>query len=145
MAAILTAIIAEGDKTAIPGPLTPDDALNWFITGHDCRGCTVALADGRVLGFQALDDHYLKLPGWADIGTFLAAAARGQGLGRVLWQVTQARARNAGIASLRAVIRRSNTDAQAYYRRCGFAEGVALPATVTGVPSDRVVLFQPAI
>lgn len=148
MAAILNGIIAEGDKTAIPGPVTEADIARYYLTGPDCRGCTLALIDGRPVGFQALASHYLLAhPGWADIGSFIAAPARGTGTGRALWAATRVLARSRGVPRLRAVIRSVNTGALAYYRACGFARpAVTLPAVTLpddiDIPlPDRTVLF----
>lgn len=141
MAAILNAIIAEGDKTAVQGPVTEAQIAAWYLTGPDCRGCTLALAGGRAVGFQSLDVHHLPGTGWADISSFIAAPARGTGAGRALWRETRALAR--GLAGLRAVIRSVNPGAIAYYTACGFAPPVAgLPAILTDMPADRTVLLQ---
>lgn len=143
MAVILNGIIAEGDKTAIPGPVTEGDIARYYLTGPDCRGCTLALLGGHPVGFQALDSHYLRAhPGWADIGSFIAAPARGTGTGRALWAATRLLARRQGVPHLRAVIRSVNTGAQAYYRACGFARPAApLPDEIDIPLPDRTVLF----
>ena len=121
MAGLLGAVIAEGDKTAFDGPMTPARIDALFLSGPDCLGCLVALQSGRLLGFQGLDAKYMPGTGWADISSFVLAEARGVGVGTALWQAMQPAARHRGLIGLRAVIRAVNTGAQAYYRRCGFA------------------------
>lgn len=138
LAALLDAIIAEGDKTAIPGPMTAETFAAWFL-GPEALACTLAEEGGRVLGFQALDRHHLLPPGWADISSFAAAPARGRGVGAALWQATRAAA---GTLGLRAVIRSTNSGAQAYYRAMGFRPPPA-DSPLARVPADRTVLLCP--
>ena len=143
MAAILNAVIAEGDKTAIAGPLAAPAIADLFLTGPDCSGCTLALVGGQPVGFQALDVHYLAGSGWADISSFVAADARGTGIGRGLWRATQALAGARGLTGLRAVIRSVNAGALAYYRACGFDRPTTpLPRGVDVRLEDRTLLFR---
>lgn len=129
LAVVLNDVIAEGGKTAIDTPLSGAEFAEWFITGPHCLSCVVAVApDGGYLGFQALERFHEDLPeGFADIATFVTAASRGAGVGRSLFDATAAIVeQDAGLHSLRAVIRRSNEDAVRYYRAVGFGdEGAA--------------------
>jgi L-amino acid N-acyltransferase YncA len=140
MASLLNRVVDEGDKTAIEHHLTERDVVEWFVTGPHARGCVVAL-DGadRVLGFQAVETFHDDLPeGWADIGTFVAAQARGTGVGHLLMTATLSRCREAGQRTLRAIIRSTNTGAIRYYRAMGFTD-----ATGRGdLASGSVVLFR---
>lgn len=144
MAALLDAVIAEGDKTAFEGPMTAAQMDGLFLSGATCRGCMVALGDGRLLGFQGLDAQYMPGTGWADISSFVAAEARGLGVGGALWQATRQDAAARGLNGLRAVIRSVNTGAQGYYRRCGFGPVAApLPESVALELPGRIVLVHP--
>jgi len=143
MAALLNAVIAEGDKTAFAGQMTPADMDRLFVTGPDARGCTLATAGDGILGFQALGADYLAGTGWADISSFLAAAARGAGAGRALWGATRALARGQGLAGLRAVIRSVNAGAIGYYSACGFVpDPGGLPAGVAIALPGRTILYH---
>ncbi|MEU2202572.1 GNAT family N-acetyltransferase [Isoptericola sp. NPDC019482] len=119
---LLNAVIAEGGRTAITTPLSADELAEWFITGPHCASCVVAVGDTEErLGFQALERFHEDLPvGAADIATFVSADARGQGVGRALARATVRLAEQAGLTSLRAVIRRQNGGAIRYYRSLGF-------------------------
>lgn len=140
LAAILNGVIAEGDKTAIAGPVTARDLDAWYVSGPDALCCILAEAEDGPLGFQALERHHPLPPGWADIATFVAAPARGRGVGPALWRATRA---SAGGLGLRAVIRSLNGGAIAYYRGCGFRPAGGVPAQVADVPADRTVLVRP--
>ena len=143
MAALLNAVIAEGDKTAFQGHQTAGDINGLFVAGPDSCGCALALAENRLLGFQALSVEYLRGTGWADISTFVTTGSRGTGTGRALWQATQAQARAQGLAGLRAVIRSVNSGAIAFYSACGFAPPKGdLPDGVAITLQDRTVLVR---
>lgn len=142
MAALLNAVIAEGDKTAFEGVMTPADMDRLFVSGPDARGCTLALEGDRLLGFQALNIEYLRGTRWADISSFVSAGARGRGVGRVLWRATCDVAR--GIHGFRAVIRSVNPGALGYYGACGFVpDPGGLPDAVAIALPGRRVLYSP--
>ena len=73
-----------------------------------------------MIGFQALERYHDLHEGWTDIATFVDASARGQGIGKALFEKTFEAAEALGIGVLRAVIRAKNAQAIAYYRACGF-------------------------
>ncbi|EOM76266.1 GNAT family N-acetyltransferase [Rhodococcus rhodnii] len=122
LATILNAIIEEGGKTAIDGPLSPQELAEWFMSGPHCVTCMVAVDEnGHALGFQTTERFHDDLPSaTADIGTFIAKGARGSRIGKQLADATFAAARQAGLDALRAVIRRENKGAVAFYRALGF-------------------------
>lgn len=122
LSTLLNAIIDEGDKTAIDTPLSGSEFAEWFITGKHCVSCVVGIGKtGEVLGFQAVERFHDDLPeDLADIATFVSAEARGTGVGRALAEATLTAATDAGLESIRAVIRRQNDGAIRYYRSIGF-------------------------
>jgi L-amino acid N-acyltransferase YncA len=153
LAALLGRIIDEGDKTAIDSHLDASELSEWFITGKHVIGCYVAeTGTGALVGFQAYERYHEDLPaGWADIATFVDRAARGSGIGRRLFAETLAHAATTGTSMLRAVIRRENESAIAYYRACGFGGS---PTGDGGAPTGdggstnargSVVLVRPVV
>jgi GNAT superfamily N-acetyltransferase len=85
-------------------------------------------------GFQTLDRWSPLLDSMAhvgQVGTLLLPAWRGRGVGRELWKATAAFAREAQYRKLVIQVRGTNTHAQAFYRRLGFAECVRLSRQVT--------------
>lgn len=131
LAALLATVVDEG-RTAIDVHLSPAELDDWFITGQHAIACHVVESDeaDAPLGFQVLERfHVAELPaGWADAATFVAASARGRGVGRALLAATVDAARAAGIHTLRAVIGGTNADAIAAYRAWGFAEAAEVEA-----------------
>ncbi len=129
MAELLNAIIAKGGTTAHRTPFTTDRMVRHYVAAERGISCTVAEADGEILGFQALawpDPNWTganPLPGgWATIATFVAIGAQGRGVGGRLFAATKAAARAAGATTIDATIRRENAGGQAYYGGLGFWE-----------------------
>lgn len=136
--AILSGIVAEGDKTAIADRLSDAEFAEWFITGRHCITCYVALRhDGAAVGFQTLERYHDDLPkATADIGTFVAPGARTSGIGRLLTAATVDAAKRAALSGIRAVVRDGNTEAQLFYRSMGFE------ASGTGKAAGSVTMLH---
>lgn len=88
--------------------------------------CTVAVQEGRVVGFQSLKrawpgNPYDVAEGWGIIGTHIRPEAGRSGLGRRLFAASLAAARDAGLRHIDASIGVDNTSALAYYSAMGFA------------------------
>lgn len=132
LAALLTAIIAEGGRTAITGPVTASSFRSWFLVGAHQVSCIVAQrADGSLNGFQIIERFHEDLPaGVADIGTFVSDDGRRTGVGRALMaaSIGFVSARDE-LHTLRAVIRSRNIDAVRFYRSQGFSADDRWPAT----------------
>lgn len=87
--------------------------------------CTVAREGDRVLGFQSLkqawpDNPYDVPEGWGIIGTHIRPDAGRRGIGRRLFAVSLAAAREAGLRHIDASIGADNPPALAYYAAMGF-------------------------
>lgn len=106
----------------------------------------VALDDAdRIVGLQILDRWSALLDSMAhvgQVGTFLLPAWRGRGVGRELWKATAAFAREARYQKLVVQIRGTNTHAQSFYRRLGFAECGRLlrQVVIDGSPDDEILM-----
>jgi ribosomal protein S18 acetylase RimI-like enzyme len=76
------------------------------------------------------------------VGTFLLPEWRRRGVGRQLWNVTLAFARDAGYRKLLIQVRASNATAQAFYRHLGFKEcgRLARQVVIDGVEDDEVLM-----
>lgn len=120
VAAIYQAGIATGCatfETEVP-PWEKWDA------GHrqDCR--LVARHGAQVLGWAALSpvSGRCVYAGVAEVSIYLAAAARGQGIGKTLLQALVEASEQAGIWTLQAGIFAENVASIALHRACGFRE-----------------------
>ncbi|MCB2135007.1 MAG: GNAT family N-acetyltransferase [Rhodobacteraceae bacterium] len=147
LAALLNDIIAKGGSTAHLRPFDRDRMLAHYIRPPLLIACTMAEDADGALGFQTLEWCDPDWPGpealpsdWAVIASFVAARARGTGVGRALWQVSLGAARAAGVRSIDATIRADNAGGLGYYSALGFIDYdrlLALPLS-DGRPVDRV-------
>lgn len=127
MCAVLNPIVAAGGTTAHRIPFTPERMVRHHVAPPLGLACTLAVEDGRVLGFQALEradpdwDGPDPLPeGWAVIATFVAVERQGRGVGRMLFGETLRAARAARVKAIDATIRRHNAGGLRFYDRLGF-------------------------
>jgi L-amino acid N-acyltransferase YncA len=144
MAALLNEIIAAGGTTAYEVPFSAADMDAHYISLAARVSCTVALVDGRIVGFQGLfwpHDPSDPFPaGWAFIATFVRRGMAGAGIGKALFAATRAAATAAGVKTIDATIRADNAGGLVYYARLGFTDYdrlVGVPLN-DGTPVDRV-------
>ncbi len=94
--------------------------------GHrkDCRLIAIDSADTNVLGWAALSPvssrHVYR--GVAEVSVYIAANARGQGVGKALLQALISESEASGIWTLQAGIFPENTASIALHKSCGFYE-----------------------
>jgi L-amino acid N-acyltransferase YncA len=89
----------------------------------------VATSDAGVVGY-AYSSTYRPRPAYArtrEVSVYLSAEARGQGLGRLLYDELLARLRADGVHQVLAVIALPNDASEALHRACGFARVGVLP------------------
>jgi ribosomal protein S18 acetylase RimI-like enzyme len=147
--AVLEAVTAERVYSAID-QVWPVEQEARYIAGLSPREALhVAVDDSAgIVGFQSLDLWSPILTSMAHVGqlgTFLLPAWRGRGVGRQLWSATEPFARAAGYRKLAIQVRASNTAAQSFYRRLGFAECGRLTRQVIidGIEDDEVLMEMP--
>ena len=106
----------------------------------------VAVEPGwEIVGVQSLDLWARAFPAMAhvgQVGTFLLARRRGQGIGRRLWSATLQFARGAAFRKLIIQVRGTNVPAQGFYRALGFEECGRLKRQVVldGVEDDEILM-----
>ena len=89
----------------------------------------VAGSDGAVVGY-AYSSTYRPRPGYArtrEVSVYLDASARGQGLGRALYDDLLGRLEADGVHQVLAVIALPNDASEALHRACGFTRVGVLP------------------
>ena len=89
----------------------------------------VAMKGDQLLGY-ATYGAFRSGPGYratAEHSIYLAASARGRGVGRALLQALEASAREAGIHVMVAAISGANPDAMRFHAACGYAETAHMP------------------
>jgi phosphinothricin acetyltransferase len=112
--------IATGDATL------ERDAPDWdhFDRSHksDCRLVARGKRSGEIVGWVALTAYSARrvYSGVAWESVYVAAAARGQGVGRALLEALIPVSEEAGFWTLLAGIMKENRASLALHRRCGF-------------------------
>ena len=97
-------------------------------SGHrqDCRfvACAGEHRAGTLLGWAALSPVSARrvYAGVAEISVYVAASARGQGIGRALLETLVAESERCGIWTLQAGIFPENAASMALHKSCGFWE-----------------------
>ncbi len=117
-------IYQEGIETRLATFETEAPAWEDWDRSHraDCR--LVARDDGAVLGWAALSpvSERCIYGGVAEVSVYVAAAARGKGLGKALLNELAGRSEAAGIWTLQAGLLLENQASVALHRSCGFRE-----------------------
>lgn len=133
-------IVRIGGTTAREVPLDEAAFAEAYLTGPEVICCHTAVVDGHPVGFQSVGLHRDLPPGWGDIGTFVDPDQQRSGAGQVLFTMTVAAVRKAGLATISATIRADNAPGLAYYARIGFRDYDAEPgyALSTGRIVGRV-------
>lgn len=127
MCAVINPLIEAGGTTAHQTPFTIDRMTSHYIQPPKGISCTVAVRDGRIVGFQvtywADPTAPDRLPAdWAVIASFVSPEAQGSGVGKALFAKTLKAARQAGVVAIDARIRRYNTGGLAFYSSLGFRD-----------------------
>lgn len=146
IAAVLTVIAAERTHSAIERAWPPGEQQR-YLAGLSTREAFHVAVDAEqgIVGYQALDLWSPLLSSMAhvaQVGTFLLPEWRGRGVGKQLWNATEAFARAAGYRKLAIQVRASNINAQRFYGRLGFAECGRLrrQVIIDGVEDDEVLM-----
>jgi phosphinothricin acetyltransferase len=122
IAAIYNEGIAAGEATFETRPREPDEIGAWLA---ERRPFLVALADdGSIAGFARVSGYSDRCvyEGVGEHGVYVAAAARGRGVGRALLEAICAAAERDGYYKITSRIFTSNGASRAAHRAAGFEE-----------------------
>jgi ribosomal protein S18 acetylase RimI-like enzyme len=122
MSDVLQELVAAGKRTKASDA---NFVLSHYLQHPHRLYCFLAIAEGRLLGFQSLKraDHgnpYDTSVGWGIIGTHVRPSAARMGIGSRLFAVTLGGAREAKLPAIEAFIGEENSAALAYYEKLGF-------------------------
>lgn len=121
---ILEGIAAEGHCTAISKPWSAERQRQYIEALAEREVIHVAEPEaGVIAGYQVLEQWAATLESMAHVGqlgTFLAPAWRGRGIGHRLFEATCAFAREHDYAKFVIQVRAANQPAQSFYRGLGF-------------------------
>jgi L-amino acid N-acyltransferase YncA len=143
---VYNSTVALGTVTADTEPVSVDSRIEWFEAHAPHRHPLWVAADeaGRMIGWLSFSAFYGR-PAYrrtAELSIYLAEAARGRGLGRLLLARAVEEAPALGFAVLLGFIWRQNLPSVRLFERCGFAEWGCLPrvAEIGGREFDTLIL-----
>ncbi len=118
----VSAIYLEGIATGLATFETSAPSWEQWNEAHLEVGRLVARAKGKVIGWVALSPTSQRevYCGVIDESIYIAASARGMGVGKSLLEALIQKSEQAGIWSLQARIFRENKASLALHRICGF-------------------------
>jgi ribosomal protein S18 acetylase RimI-like enzyme len=129
MADILNEIISIGGTTAFHQTFDEQRIVSEFVQPELCISCFVAVDEGRLSGFQALEWCDPEWPGedrlppdWAVVATYVDPGTRARRAGSDLFDKTAQAAKEAGVRFIDATIRKENTGGLAFYEKMGFID-----------------------
>jgi RimJ/RimL family protein N-acetyltransferase len=135
--------------TRVPSPYTRDDAEGWIaaseleLAAGSAIGWLVVDADGALLGSVGVQNIRPE-EGVAEIGYWVAAAARGRGVAARAVRLVTGWALREGVArTLEITVHEDNPASQAVARAAGFAlTGERDEAPAAGSPPGRHLVFS---
>ena len=115
-------IYEEGLATGVGSFETTAPSMEQWNAGRLPHSRLVAREDGAVLGWAAISPFSARAcyAGVAEVGIYVAAAARGRGIGRALLEALIGSAEAHGIWTLQGATIAANTASLALQERCGF-------------------------
>jgi L-amino acid N-acyltransferase YncA len=123
IAAVLNAVVREGDRTAIDRTFTPAEERA-FLRRLPARAFLVIAKLGNVVvGFQVIEPYAAYTGAMnhvATIGTYVVDVARRYGVAAAMSEMTFEHALLSGFEKLVAAIRSDNDVALKFYERMGF-------------------------
>ena len=142
--AIYNSTIASRQVTADLEPVSVASRQQWFAEHQGKRPLWVVEQGGQLLGWLSFSSFYGR-PAYArsaEISIYLAASARGQGLGRYLLEQAIAAAPTLGLDNLLGFIFAHNEASVGLFERLGFQRWGHLPrvAVLDRVERDLLIL-----
>lgn len=141
MCELLNEIIEIGGTTAAEDVMSLAAFHAHYFEGEGSVSLFVAEKDGVILGFQKLNKLGRTSDEIADIATFARASNKVKGVGRALFERTQAAAKAGGFSQINARIRADNVPGMGYYTAMGFEPFDVVKAVPLkdGRPVDRMI------
>jgi GNAT superfamily N-acetyltransferase len=118
ISAVITEVVKEPDPVAFERALSPDEVRTWIMRMGGEGGAFLAMLDGKVVGFAALDYNTFE-PDTVVLGVWLLASARRKGIGTALAEYALGFARDKGYKRIRGRLPQDNETALAFLSSIG--------------------------
>lgn len=141
---VYNSTVAGRMVTADTEPVSVKAREPWFYAHHARRPLWVVKAGGEQVGWVSLQDFYGR-PAYnitAEISIYLAEAARGKGLGRLLLQTAMEKSKTLGIENLMGFIFEHNLPSVKLFEQAGFERWGHFPniAVLDGVQRSLLIM-----
>lgn len=118
ISAVIAEVVKEPDPVAFERALSPDEVRTWIMRMGGEGGAFLAMLDGKVVGFAALDYNTFE-PDTVVLGVWLLPSARRKGIGTALAEYALGFARDKGYKRIRGRLPQDNETALAFLSSIG--------------------------
>jgi GNAT superfamily N-acetyltransferase len=118
ISAVIGAVVKEPNPVAFDGPLTPEQVRTWLTRLGGEGGVFLAIVDGRVVGFSALDYNTFE-PETVVLGVWMLGEVRRRGIGTALAEYALGFARDKGYKRIRGRLPQDNEVALTFLSSIG--------------------------
>ncbi len=118
ISSVITEVVKEPDPVAFDRALSPDEVRTWISRMGGEGGAFLAIIDGKVVGFAALDYNTFE-PDTVVLGVWLLTEMRRKGIGTSLAEYALGFARDKGYKRIRGRLPKDNETALAFLSSIG--------------------------
>lgn len=118
ISAVIGVVVKEPNPVAFDGPLTPEQVRTWLSRLGGEGGVFLAIVDGRVVGFSALDYNTFE-PETVVLGVWVVAQVRRKGIGTAVAEYALGFARDKGYKRIRGRLPQNNEVALTFLSSIG--------------------------
>ena len=118
IASVIAEVVKEPDPVAFERALSPEEVRTWIMRMGGEGGAFIAVIDGKVVGFAALDYNTFE-PETVVLGVWLLAGSRRKGIGTSLAEYALGFARDKGYKRIRGRLPQDNETALAFLSSIG--------------------------
>jgi GNAT superfamily N-acetyltransferase len=115
---IITTVVKEPNPVAFDGPMSPQEVRTWLSRLGGEGGVFLALLDGKVVGFAALDYNTIE-PETVVLGVWMLPEVRRRGIGTALAEYALGFARDKGYKRIRGRLPSDNEVALSFLSSIG--------------------------
>lgn len=118
ISAVIERVVQEPDPVAFERALSPEEVRTWLTRMGGEGGAFLAIIDGTVIGFAALDYNTFE-PDTVVLGVWLLPESRRKGIGTSLAEYALGFARDKGYTRIRGRLPQDNETALAFLSSIG--------------------------
>ena len=118
ISSVIANVVKEPNPVAFDGPMAPDQVRTWLSRMGGEGGVFLAIIEGRVVGFAALDYNTFE-PDTVVLGVWMVSEVRRRGIGTALAEYALGFARDKGYKRIRGRLPSDNEIALSFLSSIG--------------------------